>query len=119
MQTFIYIVWFAIPLFFFGVTLWAGLEQATAKKQQRQNTGDFFRQGSFVLGCVLLAVIIDQYWLVQLVETIAPAWLPLLFFQVILLPVILYIGALIVGPSREIRIGYKSKKARSRAQKGK
>lgn len=116
MHTFIYIVWFAIPLFFFGITLWAGLEQATAKKKQRENTGDFFRQGLFVLGCVLVAVMIDQYWLAQLVETTAPDWLPLLFFQVVLLPIVLYLGALIVGPSREIRIGYKSKNARKKAR---
>lgn len=54
--------------------------------------------------CVLFAIAIDQFILEALVNILSPEWLPLGFFQVILLPIILLIGAKLVGPSDKIRV---------------
>ncbi|MBX7145044.1 MAG: hypothetical protein K1X79_11380 [Oligoflexia bacterium] len=103
MQTLLYIIWFLIPTFFLGAWLWGTLEKFGGN-EQRGATKDALKQAFFVLACVLMSVAIDQSLLPDLVSSYAPDFLPLGFFQVILLPAILYIGALIVGPSREIRI---------------
>ena len=52
----------------------------------------------------LIAVGIDRYVLKSLVESFSPDILPLGFYQAILLPILLLIGAKLVGGSKEIRI---------------
>lgn len=103
MQTALYIIWALIPLFFFLMGLWSTLEQMSGK-QKKDNPGDFFKQGFFVLGCVLVSVLIDRYVLAQIVQGLLGEILPLEFFQVILLPLILLIAAQLIGPSKEILI---------------
>jgi hypothetical protein len=103
MVTFLYIIWFCLPLFFFTIALWSKLE-AMSGKDKRENFGDFFKQGVFVTGCVLLAVAIDQYVLADLVAAVSPDFIPLGLYQFLLLPFILYIGALAVGPSKSISL---------------
>ena len=104
MHTFLYILWFLIPIFFFVMALWAKLEQLGNKKGKKQNPGDFFKQGIFVLGCAIVSVLLDKFVLPKLVETISPDWLPMGFYQAVLLPVVMVLGAKIVGGSEEIRI---------------
>lgn len=113
MTTFLYIIWFLIPLFFFSVALWATLEQLGGK-EAKGGTADAWRQGFFVLGCVGVAVLIDRTVLPDLVANWAPDALPLGFFQAILLPLILYIAALIFGGSKEILIGKAPKPSRGK-----
>ncbi len=60
-----------------------------------------------MLGCVLVAVLIDQYVLETIVEMISPEWLPLGFFEVILLPFILYLAAKFAGPTKAIKVTYR------------
>lgn len=103
MHTFLYIIWFLVPLFFFGVWIWGLLEKLSGKAEKGAHS-DALKQAIFVLACVLMAVAIDQSLLPDLVNSYAPEFLPLGFFEAILLPAILYIGALIVGPSKAIRI---------------
>jgi len=99
---FLYALWFAIPAFFFLTALWAKLEQLS-RSPRRQNPGDFMRQGFFVLLCVLAAIGIDRYLLTALNDKL-PAWLPLPFLQVLLLPLVLLIGARLIGSSKPIKI---------------
>jgi len=103
MQTAIYIIWFLIPLFFFTMALWSRLEQVGGKSK-RENPGDFFRQGVFVLVCVLISIGIDQLLLEDIVSSVSPAFIPLGFYQIVLLPLVLYLAALISGPSKAIKI---------------
>jgi hypothetical protein len=104
MRIALYIIWFLIPLTFFLMSLWAYLEML-GDKHRKENPADHFRQGIFVLACDLIAVAIDQYLLEDLLNVVFGAWVPLMFAQIVLLPVVLYIGALILGPSRAILIG--------------
>lgn len=102
-QIALYSVWLVIPLGFFVIALWSALE-LTGKSGKRQNPGDFFRQGFFTLVCAIICIIIDQTFLGFFVENFSPSFIPLGFYQVILLPLVLYIGALTVGPSKPIRV---------------
>lgn len=103
MHTAIYIVWAIIPIFFFILALWAKLEQVS-NKSKRQNPGDFLRQGTFVLVCVFISLLIDHYLLNWAFEAFSPEWIPLGFYQIILLPLVLCIAASAFGPSRDLRI---------------
>jgi hypothetical protein len=103
MQTILYGIWLLLPITYFGIALWSKLEEAGGSTK-RENVGDLLRQGFFVLGCVGLAIAIDQYLLKDLVEMFSPTFIPLGLYQILLLPFILYIGAFIVGGSKDIRI---------------
>lgn len=116
MTTALYIIWFLFPLFFLLMALWAFLERLSGKRD-RQDGSDALKQGLFVLCCVLVAVAIDMYVLPDLVESLAPDWIPLGFFQVILLPVIFYLGALVFGGSKEILIGKAPKPSQAKRRR--
>lgn len=103
MTTLLYGAWIALPLFFFLTALWGKLETASDKRK-REDVRDFFYQGIFVSVCVGIAIIIDQYFLEAIANSLAPEYLPLGFFQVILLPFILLVAAKVIGPSADIRI---------------
>ena len=98
-----YVVWFLIPLAFFTVALWAKLEQI-AKSPRRQNPGDFFRQGVFLLLCAILSVLIDHFLLWRLDGTPLADWLPLYVFQLLLLPAVWLVCACLFGGSQQIGI---------------
>ena len=103
MRTAIYIVWGLLILFFFGLALYGRLEQMSGKGKH-ERPGDLFKQGLFVSFCVGISVLIDQYFLENLVAGISPTWIPHPFYQVMLLPIVLYIGAKVIGPTKAIAI---------------
>jgi len=103
MHTALYMVWFAIPGFFLLTALWAFLEHTTNRKGPKQNPADNFKQFLFVALCVGIAVLIDQTVLPDLVKNMAPDWIPLGFFEVLLLPFVLLLGAKIIGPTKEVK----------------
>lgn len=103
MRTVIYIIWIAFPLIFFLIALWGWLERFS-NRQKVHHPGDAFRQGLFVLSCSVIAFVIDIYILDFIVPFINQVWFPRIFLQVLLLPVILYVAALVWGPSKEILI---------------
>lgn len=100
----LYTVWVLLPLGFLGMALWSFLERMGGKTQVHDDAS-LFRQFLFVLGSVLIAVAIDQYALKWVVSDILSDVLPLGVFQVALLPLVLFLGAVLIGPSEEIRIG--------------
>ena len=104
MHTALYVIWILIPSFFFLMALWAALEQAS-HAHKKENPADFVRQGAFVAVCVVVAILIDRYALETLVTSLFGDFLPLLFYQIILLPFLLYLGARLAGPSQAILIG--------------
>ncbi len=85
------------------MALWSKLEQAGGRTK-RENVGDLARQGLFVLACVGVAVAVNEYLLSDTVAMLSPDFIPLGFYQILLLPFVLYIGAFVVGGSKEIRI---------------
>ncbi|NLF25685.1 MAG: hypothetical protein GX589_08540 [Deltaproteobacteria bacterium] len=98
-----YTVWLLLPAGFFMVALWAKLEQL-GKSPRRQNPGDFFRQGCFLLGCVIAAIIIDYFLLSQFENAPITTWVPMGVIQFLLLPLVLLIASRLVGGSRQIGI---------------
>ena len=103
MRTAIYILWGLLTLFFFGMALYGRLEQLSGKGKH-ERPGDLFKQGLFVLLCVGISVAIDQYFLEDLVSGFSPTWIPYPFYQVMLLPIVLYIAARVIGPTKTIAI---------------
>jgi hypothetical protein len=99
----LYIIWILLPLMFFSLALWSKLEQISGKPK-RDHVGDLVTQGFFVLICVIISFGIDYYFLPSLYAFIAIPWIPLGFYQVLLLPVVLFIAGKITGPSMDIRI---------------
>jgi hypothetical protein len=102
-QIALYIIWFLIPAFFLFMALYAKLEQF-GNSPRKQNPLDFLKQGLFVLLCIGIAVLIDQYVLESFVNSFSPDFIPLGFYRVILLPLLLYIGARLIGPTKDISI---------------
>ena len=102
-QKVLYVIWFLFPVFFLLMALWSKLEQVGGKKRQ-EHPEDFLRQGVFVLCCVLVAVGINEYVLPRVVAAYSPEAVPLQFYQVVLLPLVLLIGAKIMGPTSDLKI---------------
>jgi hypothetical protein len=121
MTSALYIVWFLIPTFFFLMALWSQLEKLSGRPK-KENSEDFFRQGFFVLGCVLVAVLMERYAIDYITNSIFQGFVPKGVWQVLLLPIIFLIAAKLLGPSQEIRIGKaphpSARKVQSKSRKG-
>jgi hypothetical protein len=102
-ETLLYFIWFLVPAVFFLMALWSGLEKIS-KSSRPQDPKLLFKQGLFTLLCVVLAILIDHYLLRQELADMIPEWLPLLIIELFLLPLILWIMALLIGGSKEIEI---------------
>lgn len=72
-------------------------------KDKKENPGDIFKQGTFLLICSGLSLVIDRNLLPWLSASL-PSWTPPMLLSVLLLPVVLYLTALLIGPTRVIRI---------------
>lgn len=92
------IIWLCIPALYFIIALWGWLEKK-GRSVKKQNPGDFLKQGTFVFVAVGLALLIDAYWLSDIVASL-PDIMPLLFYRIILLPVLLLICAKLIGGSK-------------------
>ena len=103
MITLIYIVWILIPLSYLLFTIWAWLEKVGGSVK-KHNPGDALQQTIFLAACVGVAVLIEQYWLSDLCNALFPDVIPLLFYQIMLLPVILLIGSKVVGGTKPVII---------------
>ena len=121
MRTALYVIWFLIPAFFFLMALWSLLERWSGRPK-KENSEDFAKQGAFVLVCVVACVLLDQYAIEAFHREFLQGLVPLGFLQVILLPVVFFIGAKLIGPSQEIRISKaphpSEKKGTSRSKSG-
>jgi hypothetical protein len=99
----LYAVWFLLPAGFLLMALWSLLERM-AGKTQLQDNASLFKQSVFVLACVLVSIALDHYALEWVSKSVFQEVLPLGFFRVIVLPIVLLIGAKLIGPSADIRI---------------
>jgi hypothetical protein len=103
MKTALYTLWFALPCIFFLLALWGTLE-TIGNRQKKNNSKELAKQGLFVLACSCLCVVIDLYILESIVTLINSSWFTLGFAETLILPLVLYIGAKLLGGSEEIRI---------------
>lgn len=101
MSIIFYVIWIIIPLFFFTVALWAKLEQMS-KSRKKQNPGDFIRQGVFLSVCTILAIAINHYVIVPQKESFE--LIPMGLVQTLLYPLILIIGAKVIGGTDPLRV---------------
>lgn len=85
------------------MSLWYAL-QSSKNSKRIENMKDFFNQGVFVLICVGVAYFIHNFLFLKYLSSFTNTYLPDFMVQFLLLPVILYISAMIIGPSEEIRI---------------
>ena len=108
MITVIYAIWFIIPAFFFAMALWAKLEQLS-KSPKKHDPSDFMKQGFFVLICALIAWVVDQYVLQPNAANLFPDLIPLALLQVLLLPAILSVAAMLTGGMKPIRATFGTK----------
>ena len=102
-RTIVYICWGLLALFFYLMALYGYLEKLSKDGSNREKPEDYFRSAIFVTGCAAVAWVIDQFLLQSLVDLLA-GLIPIEFYQVIVLPVVLVIGAKLVGGADQIRI---------------
>ena len=112
MRTALYALWLAVPALFFSLSLWIKLEKLSGEKK-KESSADLINQGIFTLGCAIVSIIIDQLFLQDLIEATVGDLFPLGFYQFFLFPLVLLIGAKIVGPSSKILIPHNSRKRNS------
>jgi len=111
----LYPIWFLLPLIYLLIGLWTWLEKK-GRAIKKQNPGDFFKQGFFITLVVIVCILIDQYLLEDLAAFL-PAWIPLLLYRLLLLPLMLYIAALTLGGTKPKYIIGKNRKPGQRVQK--
>ena len=101
-----YIIWTLIPLGFLLAALWAKLESmgSSASQKRAKEAVDLFKNFLFLAACCGITFLIDINFSKQIVEPLMPSFVPLGMFRVLLLPIVLYIGALLLGGSKPIRI---------------
>ena len=116
-MTIIYVLWALIPLFFFLLALWSFLEKTGGKKKS-ERPGDLLRQGIFVALCVVVCIVIGIYLLPSLIESFFGNVVPTIVFQIVLLPIVLALGAMIYGPTRDIKIEKPPEIKKPRGSKG-
>ena len=98
----LYTIWCLFPLFFIGLIIWAKLEKLS-NQHNRDDIGDYFRQAWFLIVCVALSIIIDRKFLADLVKYF-PVDIPLLYYRLILFPLVMFIMGKIFGGSKKIEV---------------
>ena len=105
MQTIIFIIWGAIPAFFFFLALWHSLQkEARSSVQRKAEIADLWKQGFFVTGCVVVTYFLYESVYRKYISDLLIQWVPDFVAQILLLPIVLYTAASLIGPSKEIRI---------------
>ncbi|HMO01993.1 MAG TPA: hypothetical protein PKD37_01255 [Oligoflexia bacterium] len=112
MNYLLYGVWIFIPLFFYIVAFLGWLDSiSNNKKKQYDNPGDYFRQGVFCTVAVIITFALDIFVLkVYYQQLTITEYIPTGMMRVFLLPIVLIILAVVVGPSKEIKLAAPKKK---------
>lgn len=104
MLIFLYLLWFGFPTLFFLLALATKLDRV-AGKERNENPKDFFSSGIFLLEGAICTVFIERLFLKNFVDATFGNLMPYGFFQFFLWPLVLLIGARLIGPSTKILIG--------------
>ncbi len=98
-----YGIWLLLPIFYFVVALWGKLERSSGERN-RDDLGDYVRNGTVALLAVIVSVGIDRFLLPALDDTLLTDLMPIFFFRVLLYPVVFVLINLALGPSKKIQI---------------
>jgi len=105
METAVFVIWGILPSFFFLMALWGWLEGLrSSTKKRTDEVRDLLRQGAFILCCVAATFGLYRLIVTPYLNPILEPFVPPFLVQLLLLPLVLYIGALLAGPSKEIKI---------------
>jgi hypothetical protein len=85
------------------MALWLWLEGIRGKKHTNE-VNDFLKQGFFVLVCVGLTYGIYEMIFIPYINPSIEKFVPTFLIKFFLLPVVLYLAAIIVGPTKDIKI---------------
>ncbi len=103
----IYGMWIFAPTIFLLMILWSILEKWSGK-QVRDNLGDYYRQVAFLSTCVVISVLLDLYAVARVASFINTILsnldleMPILFFRLVLFPLVVVVAGYFVGGSKEI-----------------
>jgi len=101
----LYGIWILIPVGFAVLALYSKLEQISHKdKPLTREPLDLIKQAAFTGLCVIIAFGVEFYFIEDSIMPLLPSIIPKGLIQVMLLPVILYIAAMIIGGAKPIRI---------------
>jgi len=117
----LYAFWTIPPLGMLCLVLWSGLEKFTSSDKTRRNSHeskDLLNQFWFLAGCSLLTFLVDTH-VIQggmadpfLRHPVVEAWLPRFLVRLFLYPIILYLGARIIGGTKVANLGLRNKDSR-------
>lgn len=101
----LYTLWALAPLTLLGFAVWEKLEQWSSKRKEHERAAkEFLQNAFFVFCCVLVALIFDVYLFEMVFAPILPDFVPVNAVRLLLLPIILIIGAKVIGGTKPIRI---------------
>ena len=105
METTVYLIWGILPSVFLLMALWGWLEGlGSSAKKRTDEVQDLLRQGAFILCCVVVTYGLYRFVVAPYLNPIIEPYVPPFLVQLLLLPLVLYLGALIAGPSKDIKI---------------
>jgi hypothetical protein len=104
METLVYVIWFSFPAIFYIMALWAQLEKWGGRSNQGDAIKIYIKQGSFVLGCVLLCILIDKTILDEIVASYLDPYITRGLARFLLFPLILLLVAQIFGGSKPVQL---------------
>ncbi|MDZ4786212.1 MAG: hypothetical protein SGJ02_09070 [bacterium] len=97
----LYLFWFIGPLFYFAVMLYSQLEKWSGQSPN-DDMGYYFKQAMFLTSCAAVSIFIDSYLFPRISNHLP--FFPLVFYRVILFPMVMLILGKIVGGSAEIKV---------------
>jgi hypothetical protein len=103
MRGLLYFIWFLIPTLMMLFALWLKLE-SFSKRTSKEFAKDMFLQSVFVFGCAAVSVLIDTYLLPPIYESFLSLFVPYGMCEFMILPLVLFLGAVCIGESAVIRI---------------
>lgn len=104
MNTLVYTLWFSIPALFYGMALWSKLEQLSGKPRQGDAIVTYLKQGTFVLVCAFLCILIDKNILDDIVNSFLDPFITRGLAQFLLFPLVLLISAQLLGGSKPVQL---------------
>jgi len=100
-QNVIFAFWVAAPALFLLFALWAALERSA--KNKATHPGEYLKHAVFLTAAGVVAYVIHLFVLDYVIAFI-PGELPRNLYLLLLWPAILFFGAQLLGPSRDIMI---------------
>jgi hypothetical protein len=97
----IFALWVLAPVLFLVLALWAALERAS--KNKATHPGEHLVAALFLAICGVVAFGVHRYLLDSAIAFV-PVMLPRELYLFLVWPLVLYVGAKVTGPSREILI---------------